>query len=55
MRNNLDRAIRKGKLEQGRANEIFGNIRGSVDLQDLAEADIIIEAIIEKIEPKKSF
>ncbi|MCM3654844.1 3-hydroxyacyl-CoA dehydrogenase NAD-binding domain-containing protein [Metabacillus litoralis] len=42
-------------MEQGRANEVFGNIRGSVDLQDLAEADIIIEAIIEKMEPKKSF
>jgi 3-hydroxybutyryl-CoA dehydrogenase len=50
---NLDRAVEKGKLDRGRAQEILGRIRGTVDLQDLADADVIIEAIIEKLEPKK--
>jgi len=51
---NLNRAVEKGKLEQGRAQEIFGSIQGTVHLQDLADADVIIEAIIEKMEPKKA-
>ncbi|USK68689.1 3-hydroxybutyryl-CoA dehydrogenase [Peribacillus asahii] len=50
---NLNRAIEKGKLVQEKAQEIMGQIRGTVELQDLAEVDVIIEAIIEKMEPKK--
>ncbi|WP_379968222.1 3-hydroxybutyryl-CoA dehydrogenase [Ectobacillus sp. sgz5001026] len=51
---NLNRAIEKNKLDQGKAQEILGRIRSTVDLQDLADADVIIEVIIEKTEPKKA-
>ncbi|MDQ0216758.1 3-hydroxybutyryl-CoA dehydrogenase [Oikeobacillus pervagus] len=50
---NLNRAVEKGKLDQIRAEEIIGNIHGTVNIQELADADVIIEAIIEKMEPKK--
>lgn len=51
---NLTRAVEKGKLEHGEAQEIFDRIQGTVDLKDLADADVVIEAIIEKMEPKKA-
>jgi len=50
---NLQRAVQKGKLEEGAAREILGRIRGTVNLGDLTEADVIIEAIIEKMDLKK--
>jgi len=53
IKKNLQRAVDKGKLEQVRAEEILGRIRGVVNLDELAEADVVIEAIIEKMEPKK--
>lgn len=51
---NLSRAIRKGKLDENRAKEIMERIKGAVELEELADADVIIEAIIEKMEPKKA-
>ncbi|MDA8211737.1 MAG: 3-hydroxybutyryl-CoA dehydrogenase [Clostridia bacterium] len=51
---NLQRAVMKGKLEEGAAREILGRIRGTVNLNDLAEADVIIEAIIERMDLKKA-
>ncbi|WP_416826295.1 3-hydroxybutyryl-CoA dehydrogenase [Ectobacillus polymachus] len=51
---NLNRAVEKNKLEQEKAQEILGRIRSTVDLQDLADADVVIEVIIEKMEPKKA-
>lgn len=51
---NLNKAIGKRKLDQQKAQEIMGRITGSVELENLANADVIIEAIIEKTEPKKA-
>lgn len=53
IKRNIHRAVEKGKLTEIRAKEIFERIQGSVHLEDLAAADVIIEAIIEKITPKK--
>ncbi|UOF92355.1 3-hydroxybutyryl-CoA dehydrogenase [Fodinisporobacter ferrooxydans] len=54
IQNNLNRSVAKGKLSEERAQEILGRIQTTVELKDLADADIIIEAIIEKMEPKKT-
>jgi 3-hydroxybutyryl-CoA dehydrogenase len=44
----LDRMVKKEKITQEKADEIFGNINGVVDLKTAVEdADIIIEAITE--------
>lgn len=51
---NLSRAIRKGKLDENKAKEIMERIKSAVELEELADADVIIEAIIEKMEPKKA-
>ena len=51
---NLERSVQKGRMEPGRAQETLGRLRGTTDLKALADADVIIEAIIEKMEPKKA-
>ncbi|UCC79619.1 MAG: 3-hydroxybutyryl-CoA dehydrogenase [Candidatus Zixiibacteriota bacterium] len=48
----LDRAISKGKLDEAGKKEIFGRIKGTTDIKDLADCDIICEAIIENLDEK---
>lgn len=53
IRKNLDRLVSKGVLEENRAGEIMGRITPTLDLKDLADADIVIEAIVEDMAIKK--
>jgi 3-hydroxybutyryl-CoA dehydrogenase len=48
----LARAVDKGKLDQGAADEVRGRISGSLDNADLADCDLVIEAITEDLERK---
>ena len=48
----LGRAVEKGKLEQSEADEIRGRITATLDYEELADADLIIEAITEDLETK---
>ena len=48
----LGRAVEKGKLEQGDADAIRGRITGTMDYADLAECDLVIEAITENLDRK---
>ena len=50
---NLGRAVDKGKKSKEEAEEIVGRIRGTTNLDDLSDADLIIEAVIENMELKK--
>jgi hypothetical protein len=49
----LDRAVEKGKLEAEVRDATLGRLSGTVSLEDLADCDLIIEAIVENIEAKK--
>ncbi|MGA1792815.1 MAG: 3-hydroxyacyl-CoA dehydrogenase family protein [Thermoplasmatota archaeon] len=49
----LSRSVEKGKMEAAQMEAIQGRIRGAVDLNELADADLIIEAIVENLEIKK--
>ncbi len=52
---NLKKLVEKGKIEQSRADEIRGRIQGFLSIGDAAkDADVVIEAVIEKMELKKS-
>ena len=54
IKNNLDRAVSKGKLDKKEAQKVMGRIRGTIDLQEaVQDADMVIEAIIEIMEIKK--
>jgi 3-hydroxybutyryl-CoA dehydrogenase len=48
----LGRAVEKGKLEQTDADAVRGRITGSLDYADLADCDLVIEAISENLERK---
>jgi 3-hydroxybutyryl-CoA dehydrogenase len=48
----LSRAVEKGKLEQAAADEVKGRIHGTTDYADLAECDLVLEAIVEDLPAK---
>ncbi len=49
VRKQLGRAVEKGKMEGSQRDEISGRLTGTTELDDLADCDIIIEAIVEDI------
>jgi 3-hydroxybutyryl-CoA dehydrogenase len=48
----LGRAVEKGKMEQADADAVRGRIQGTLDYSDLADCDLVIEAITEDLEQK---
>ena len=48
----LGRAVEKGKMEQGDADAVLGRITPTLDYGDLAESDLVIEAIDEDLDKK---
>lgn len=48
----LDRAVSKGKLEANVRDEVLGRITFTTALEDLADSDIVIEAVTEDIDLK---
>ena len=54
VKKNLDKMVAKGKMEQAEADEVFGRIHGSTDINIIADADLVIEAATEDMESKKA-
>ncbi len=50
----LDKAVSKGKLEQPDADGVLDRITTTLDFEDLAECDLVIEAVTEDLEVKSS-
>jgi 3-hydroxybutyryl-CoA dehydrogenase len=48
----LARAVEKGKLEQAAADEARGRIEGTLDYAELADCDLVIEAVTEGLDTK---
>jgi 3-hydroxybutyryl-CoA dehydrogenase len=53
IRKSLDRAVAKGKLEADERDAALERVRGTTALEELAGADIVIEAIVEDLDAKK--
>lgn len=53
IKKNLDRALSKGKISDREVADTLERVKPTTKVADLWEADLIIEAIIEKMEPKK--
>lgn len=49
----LSKSVAKGRMEESVKGEVQGRIKGTVDLNDLADVDLVIEAIIENVDIKK--
>ncbi|MCU9594493.1 3-hydroxyacyl-CoA dehydrogenase family protein [Caldibacillus thermolactis] len=50
----MEKSVSKGKLTKEEKTEVLGKIHSTTDLEALNEADIVIEAIIENLDAKKS-
>ncbi|HET7534604.1 MAG TPA: 3-hydroxybutyryl-CoA dehydrogenase, partial [Nocardioidaceae bacterium] len=48
----LDKAIQRGKLEESVKPEVLARLTGSISLDDLADVDVVVEAIAEDIKIK---
>ena len=48
----LGRAVDQGKMDAADRDATLGRLRGTVELEDLAECDLVIEAIVENLEEK---
>ena len=53
IRRTLSGAVTKGKLDSAQAAGILARIKGTVKVEDLAESDIVIEAISENLDSKR--
>ncbi|MEZ5313114.1 MAG: 3-hydroxybutyryl-CoA dehydrogenase [Thermoanaerobaculia bacterium] len=53
IRKSLDRAVDKGKLGAEERDAVAARIHGTTGFADLAECDLVVEAIIENLDEKK--
>ncbi|KEZ77653.1 3-hydroxyacyl-CoA dehydrogenase NAD-binding domain-containing protein [Salinisphaera hydrothermalis] len=54
MRRNYEASARKGRLAAGQVEANMGRLSTTLDYSDLAEADLIIEAVFENMDVKKT-
>jgi 3-hydroxybutyryl-CoA dehydrogenase len=47
-----DSLVNKGKMSQGQAEENRARLRGTLNLEDFADCDLVIESVIEQMEEK---
>lgn len=53
IRRSLDMAVERGKLEADRRDKTLGRIRGVIELAELRDCDLVIEAIVENLDEKR--
>jgi 3-hydroxybutyryl-CoA dehydrogenase len=54
IKGNLSRLVQKEKMSQQESDAVLGRIKGTIALNDMKQCDLIIEAILEKKDLKKS-
>jgi 3-hydroxyacyl-CoA dehydrogenase len=54
IRKNYENTVSKGKLAPEKAEQRFALVRGTLDYADIAQADIVIEAVFEDMDVKAS-
>jgi 3-hydroxybutyryl-CoA dehydrogenase len=50
----LDKAVARGKLAEADRDAALGRLRGTAELDDLAECDLVIEAVVEELSVKRA-
>jgi len=53
MRKNYENTAKKGRITQDEVEACMGRLTGSLDMEDLADCDLIIEAVFEQMDIKK--
>jgi len=54
IRRNYEASLKKGKLTQAKLDERMGLISGTLDYKDIADADLVIEAVFEDLGVKET-
>jgi 3-hydroxybutyryl-CoA dehydrogenase len=54
LQHSTDRAVKRGKLTEAEQAELIGRIAFTTELKDLADADLVVEAVVESLDVKKS-
>ena len=54
LRHSTDRAVARGKLSEADQEALHARVRFTVELADLAECDLVIEAVPEQLDLKRS-
>ena len=49
----LSKAVEKGKLSEDDKNKTLAKIRGTTDMKDFKDCDLVVEAAVENLELKK--
>jgi 3-hydroxybutyryl-CoA dehydrogenase len=50
----LDKAVARGKLAEADRDAALGRLRGTTELDDLAQCDLVIEAVVEELGVKRA-
>jgi 3-hydroxybutyryl-CoA dehydrogenase len=50
----LDKQVVRGRLDEATRDEVLGRVTGTTDLDDLAEVDLVIEAVVEHLGVKRA-
>ena len=54
LQHSTDRAVKRGKLTEAEQAELIGRIAFTTELKDLADADLVVEAVVESLAVKKA-
>jgi len=49
----LSKGVEKGKMNQEEMDRILARIKGTIDMKDFSECDLVIEAVVENMDLKK--
>ncbi|MDP7599598.1 MAG: 3-hydroxyacyl-CoA dehydrogenase NAD-binding domain-containing protein, partial [Acidimicrobiales bacterium] len=52
IRKSLDRALERGKLDEAAHASVLGNVSFTTEMADLADCDLVVEAVVESYELK---
>jgi len=50
----LEKAVQRGKLDEAGRDAALSRVTGTVDLDDLADCDVVIEAVVEDLDVKRA-
>ncbi|MEM7519311.1 MAG: 3-hydroxybutyryl-CoA dehydrogenase, partial [Planctomycetota bacterium] len=53
LESSLGKAVARGKLDPAEQEAILGRVKGVIELEELADCDLVIEAIIENVDDKR--
>jgi 3-hydroxybutyryl-CoA dehydrogenase len=53
LRHSTDRAVRRGKLTESDRDDLMARVRFSTSMEDLADVDLMIEAVPERLDLKR--